>query len=79
MEKEIKKVNQGLISSTEVLQYMFTNSYPLSPIVEDSLSNGANYMLQATYIGGMDNINYNSSTLLKCKQKYLSQLIKLEK
>ena len=66
---EIKKVNQGLISSTEVLQYMFTNSYPLSPIVEDA-------WLQ----GKKNNVMWaNDKEYEVLKQNYLSQPIKLEK
>ena len=67
---KIKDVNKGLISSTEVLQYMFNNSYPLSPIVEDAWGKSYERSLENT-------------TSLTCQtydmNDYLLQPIKLEK
>jgi hypothetical protein len=70
---KIKDVNKGLISSTEVLQYMFNNSYPLSPIVEDAWDKG---VLNGYYIR---HSQHQGTSQLYAKQIFLSQPIKLVK
>jgi hypothetical protein len=37
---EIEKVNNGLISSTEVLQYLLNNTFPLTPLLKDAWEKG---------------------------------------
>ena len=70
LKEQIEKVNNGLISSTEVLQYLSNNIFPLTPLLQDAWGKGSifrDYLNKGSKWDGLKPIDRNDYMVSQIK------------